>query len=325
MKLQLALLALCACGAALALPGLLDDTLDVQRQDIIDEVNSANGNWVAGNNTRFFGMSIAEFKRTHCGVLGGPRPRLMRMAPKTNVTALPTDFDARSNWGHCKTISQIRDQSMCGSCWAFGAVEAQADRMCIASKGKFNSALSAQDMTSCCVSCGMGCNGGYPESAWQYWHETGLVTEAAYPYELPSCDHHVTGSKPPCGPEKPTPQCNKHKISGVRFKGLSAYSVRGSIQDMMQEIVENGPVEGAFTVYEDFVTYKSGVYKHTTGSMLGGHAIKVMGYGTEGGEDYWLVANSWNEDWGDKGTFKIARGNDECGIEDGLVAGQAPH
>jgi cathepsin B len=47
--------------------------------------------------------------------------------------------------------------------------------------------------------------------------------------------------------------------------------------------------------------------QHTTGEELGGHAIKIMGWGTEAGVDYWLVANSWNEDWGDKGTFKIRR------------------
>jgi len=55
--------------------------------------------------------------------------------------------------------------------------------------------------------------------------------------------------------------------------------------------------------------------------MLGGHAIKIMGWGVEDGTPYWLVANSWNEDWGDKGTFKILRGQDECGIESGVVAG----
>jgi len=60
-----------------------------------------------------------------------------------------------------------------------------------------------------------------------------------------------------------------------------------------------GPVEGAFTVYEDFLTYKSGVYSHKSGSALGGHAIKILGYGTENGTPYWLCANSWNEDWGD--------------------------
>jgi cathepsin B len=31
---------------------------------------------------------------------------------------------------------------------------------------------------------------------------------------------------------------------------------------------------------------------------------------------------AWNEDWGDKGYFKISRGNNECGIEDGIVAGE---
>mmetsp|Transcript_30518 Transcript_30518/g.81405 ORF Transcript_30518/g.81405 Transcript_30518/m.81405 type:complete len:96 (-) Transcript_30518:311-598(-) len=83
----------------------------------------------------------------------------------------------------------------------------------------------------------------------------------------------------------------------------------------------NGPVEAAFTVYADFLTYKSGVYQHVTGAELGGHAIKIFGWGTEDGNDYWLVANSWNEDWGDKGTFKILRGSDECGIESDVVAG----
>lgn len=79
--------------------------------------------------------------------------------------------------------------------------------------------------------------------------------------------------------------------------------------------------KGAFTVYADFLTYRSGVYQHTTGEELGGHAIKILGWGVEDGTDYWLVANSWNEDWGDKGFFKILRGSDECGIESGIVAG----
>jgi len=45
----------------------------------------------------------------------------------------------------------------------------------------------------------------------------------------------------------------------------------------------NGPVEGSFTVYEDFLSYKSGVYVHTTGSEEGGHAIKILGWGNENG------------------------------------------
>ena len=50
---------------------------------------------------------------------------------------------------------------------------------------------------------------------------------------------------------------------------------------------------------------------------LGGHAIRLLGWGVEEGTPYWLVANSWNYDWGDGGTFKILRGSDHCGIESG--------
>lgn len=70
----------------------------------------------------------------------------------------------------------------------------------------------------------------------------------------------------------------------------------------------NGPAECAFTVYEDFLTYKTGVYVHKTGKALGGHAVKMMGWGVENSTPYWLIANSWNSDWGDKGFFKIIRG-----------------
>ena len=53
-------------------------------------------------------------------------------------------------------------------------------------------------------------------------------------------------------------------------------------------------MEGAFTVYEDFMNYQSGVYEHVTGNVVGGHAIKVLGWGiSDTGVPYWLCANSW--------------------------------
>jgi cathepsin B len=82
-----------------------------------------------------------------------------------------------------------------------------------------------------------------------------------------------------------------------------------------------GPVSAAFTVYNDFLTYESGVYVHTSGSALGGHAVKIFGWGVEDGTPYWSVANSWNPTWGDGGTFKILRGKNECGIEGQITAG----
>merc|ERR1712085_218120 len=76
--------------------------------------------------------------------------------------------------------------------------------------------------------------------------------------------------------------------------------------------MSSGPLAVAFTVYADFPTYKSGVYQHVSGSELGGHAVEMIGWGTDSGTDYWLIKNSWNEQWGDNGTFKILRGSNEC-------------
>lgn len=63
--------------------------------------------------------------------------------------------------------------------------------------------------------------------------------------------------------------------------------------------MRNGPVQTAFNVYEDFLSYKSGVYSHVTGSPVGGHAVKIIGWGVDKDTQlpYWLIANSWNTDW----------------------------
>eukprot|EP01108_Squamamoeba_japonica_P007836 TRINITY_DN67_c0_g1_i2.p1 TRINITY_DN67_c0_g1~~TRINITY_DN67_c0_g1_i2.p1 ORF type:complete len:279 (-),score=59.54 TRINITY_DN67_c0_g1_i2:113-949(-) len=235
------------------------------------------------------------------------------------IAALPHSFDARENWPHCWTIKQIRDQSACGSCWAFSSVEAMSDRLCTYGVHA-NVSLSAQQMNSCCDECGNGCNGGQITTPWVYWTNTGLVSNECEPYTLPSCDHHVPGPHPCPKQEYPTPQCVfNHCPTGASWKPFfganPSYTTDGE-QAIMAELVKNGPVQTAFTVFNDFPTYKSGVYQRTPGATpLGGHAVKIIGYGVEGGLPYWLVANSWNAQWGDHGLFKIRRGVDECGIE----------
>merc|ERR1712224_45874 len=89
------------------------------------------------------------------------------------------------------------------------------------------------------------------------------------------------------------------------------------VTNIQKELMTNGPVQVAFTVYKSFMSYKSGVYKKHWWEVIpeGGHAVKLVGWGTEDGNDYWLVANSWNTNWGLKGFFKIARGDNQCGIE----------
>ena len=90
-------------------------------------------------------------------------------------------------------------------------------------------------------------------------------------------------------------------------------------EDVKLEILTNGPVETGFMVYEDFIGYESGVYKYTEGSLLGGHAVKIIGWGTENGVSHWIAANSWGEGWGENGFFRIQEG--ECKFEAQVITG----
>ncbi|MFM7857474.1 MAG: C1 family peptidase, partial [Flammeovirgaceae bacterium] len=91
------------------------------------------------------------------------------------------------------------------------------------------------------------------------------------PYSLPPCDHHVNGTYGPCETKFETPECSNSCQSGYPktleqdlSMGASIYAVPSNEQKIMTEILQNGSVECAFTVYEDFLNYRSGVYKHTS-------------------------------------------------------------
>ena len=259
-----------------------------------------------------------------------------------DIAAIPAEFDSRTAWPNCESLREVRDQSDCGSCWAFGAIEAATDRICIATKGANKAHLSTEDMVGCCSSCGFGCNGGDPGAAWQYLASTGAVTGGNYgdnswcsAYSMPWCEHHNNHTTyPPCGgSEYPTPACPTQCDSGSTYQTpfakdkhifKSAYSIGSDPSQIQQEIMTNGPVEVSFTVYADFEAYTGGVYQHVSGDELGGHAVKMIGWGVDNstGVPYWTLANSWNSDWGEGGFFRIIRGVDECGIEDYAVAGQ---
>jgi cathepsin B len=318
---------------------------DALRHAMIAKVNSMNSSWTAGFNRRFAGQPITAIKR-QLGVRDVNPPVWKRPPIKVHtgfdIAALPTSFDSRQQWPNCPTIKEIRDQSDCGSCWAFGAVEAASDRICIDTQGAKNAHLSAEDMVGCCSACGFGCDGGDPASAWNYLTTTGAVTGGNYgdeswcsAYSLPNCEHHNNHTTyPPCGPsEYPTPACptacDSQSTYGTPFAQdkhifATSYSVPADPVQIQQEILTSGPIEVAFTVYADFEQYSSGVYQHVSGDELGGHAVKILGWGVDSASNlpYWLVANSWNNDWGENGYFRILRGADECGIEDYGVAGK---
>ena len=258
----------------------------------------------------------------------GVKPRNSTLPKKEwmETLDLPAEFDAREKWPNCPSIKEVRDQGCCGSCWAFGAVEAISDRNCIASNEKRTADISAEDVLSCCQSCGDGCNGGYPDQAWKYWVNEGIVTGGLYqgtgcrPYSIQDCAHE--------GGEVETPECTKECVSGYgkeyskdKSYGKRAYEVSG-VDQIRKELMDNGPLEVTFAVYRDFMDYTSGVYQRHSSDLTGYHAVKLIGWGEENGTPYWLCTNSWNTVWGDQGYFKILRGSNECEIESGIFGGE---
>ena len=146
----------------------------------------------------------------------------------------------------------------------------------------------------------MGCNGGWLDKTWNFLASTGIPTD--------KCVSYKSGD----GRTKQCPAKCDDGSAIQTYKVKTSRSVRGGAA-MKEEIMHSGPVEVGFTVYQDFMSYKSGIYKHTSGGILGGHAVKAVGWGIENGTKYWIMTNSWNTNWGEQGHFRIAEG--QCGID----------
>ena len=82
----------------------------------------------------------------------------------------------------------------------------------------------------------------------------------------------------------------------------------------MKEIKVYGLVASELIIFADFMAYKSGIYAPTSTQEIGVHAVKIVGYGSQGGIDYWTADNSWGPSWGEDGYFRIKIGTN-CNIE----------
>ncbi|XP_023017925.2 cathepsin B [Leptinotarsa decemlineata] len=314
-----------------------EDIPDPLSDEFIEHINKLNLSWKAGRNFHK-SVKFSDVKRL-LGVLPGkPSIQLKTVYPSKvdKNTTVPVSFDSRKKWSNCESIRTIRDQANCGACWAFASVEAMSDRLCIASNQTKQISVSAEDLLACCgMKCGKGCNGGFIAQAWMYWNTDGIVTGGNYErydgcvaYSIAPCEHNKTGIYKNCTYIAETPQCKRQcdditlNYTSQKTYGHKPYTIIGYEKDIQLEIMTNGPVAATLEVYSDLFSYKSGVYRKSNYSkFVGLHAGKIIGWGVEKNVSYWLIANSWNEDWGTNGFFKIVRGEDHCGIESTVVAG----
>ena len=291
--------------AGAAAPGRADEL--VQRVNLMPSAG-----WTAQVFKDSATLSASAIKASYLGVLSVPEATYTQPASPTD-TSLPSDFDWRTaNDSVADCIGSINNQLKCGSCWAVSSVETFGDRRCLAlRKQGFREprvAFSALDLVACdkmckfITRCCRGCAGGYPSLAWKFIQEKGVVTDRCMPYNLTKqllC---------------PVPKCFGPRAQQRVYKVKKYSKIYGGAPSIEKELLTSGPVQATFTVYEDFMHYHSGVYKHVTGKELGLHAVKIVGYGRDtNGTKYWSVANSWGTTWGNEGYFKIAVG--ECGFE----------
>lgn len=202
-------------------------------------------------------------------------------------TIIPENYDFREKFSEC--TGKVVSQGNCSSGYALALMSMISDRLCLVTGKRIS--LSAQDVISCDNVTNEGCSKGYTFHAYKYVSAQGLRTEECMPY---AHGRHV--------------DCNKRCPNTLSLTDkLSNLCGLGSIESIKREILINGPVVKGIPVYDDFLTYKSGIYtsKDSRYVYAGLHVVKVVGWGEEDGMKYWLIENTWGSDWGENGYGKI--------------------
>ena len=240
-----------------------------------------------------------------------------------SLNSLPTSF----NWGHADIDKQtgygipgnndyttrIKNQApnfhwwwedLCGNCYAFAAMAALESAIEIERDSPdSNPDLSEQFL----ISCGLGCDGATPSEILTFLknEDKGAIPESCFNFESEESDNIPYCSE----------KCSNWKDDQVVLTGgfgLSSYpdAIKGAL-------IEYGPLYAGMEAYADFDTYTGGVYEHSSGELLGWHAVVIIGYNDDPDPGYWICKNSWGTGWGINGWFKIKYG--ECEIEEQIA------
>jgi len=271
----------------------------------IQEHNQTNASYTVGHN-QFSDWTAAEYK----SILGYKRDEL-------KVSKTPKKFDTSANassvnWVDAGAVTPVKDQGQCGSCWAFSTTGSLEGAHFVAT-GELLS-FSEQQLVDCAyLSYGnLACNGGLQEYAYNYY-------EDGHKAELESVYSYFSGTTTHKG------DC-QYDASSTTSVSVSSYdAVTPDSVSEMKAALNQQPL--AVSIEADrlcFQFYTSGVLDNTACGTNLDHAVLAVGYGTENGQEYWLVKNSWNTTWGDQGYIKLAivDGKGICGVQ---MEPLAPH
>jgi C1A family cysteine protease len=272
-------------------------------------IKAANAEWVAGKTS--VSELTAEQRKKLLGYVPGAGEESLDQrihASAAKISAIksavgaPAAFDWRNANGH-NYITPVKDQKHCGSCVAFGTTAAVEGTFRVQS-GNPNLAIDLSEASLFfCIGPGAGA-GACPDGGWYMtpamdgYKNIGVPDDACYPY---------TDQNQACH------QCSDWQTRAVKITG---WHTVGSAADIKSWLSTRGPLATCFTVYDDFFAYTSGVYRHVSGGVAGGHCVCVVGYSDAGG--FWICKNSWGTGWGESGFFCIAYG--ECGIDSTMWA-----
>jgi C1A family cysteine protease len=246
----------------------------------VEESNKKNS-WKSGLN-QFADMTVEEFKIKFTGLR--PEAKKVRQVSATPVEKrkAPSSVD----WRAKGAVTPIKNQGQCGSCWAFSTT-GSLEGLNFIKHGALLS-FSEQQLVDCSGSYGNnGCNGGLMDSGFRYVKDHGVELESRYPYTARD------GA------------CNYVK-SDIRFQNTGFTDVPRDNEAALATAVAQQPVSVAVDA-PPFMYYTGGIFNDRNCGNSLDHGVLAVGYGSESGQDYWIVKNSWGASWGEKGYIRMAR------------------
>lgn len=208
------------------------------------------------------------------------------------------DTPATVDWREKGAVTAVQDQGRCKSDYAFSVLGAIESHYFI--HARHSIVLSEQQVIDCSNAEGnLGCSSGTTDATYKYIMKAGgLNSFLVYPYKA-----DVSGT---CG----------FSDTSITAKITSFVTLpSGNEQQLQNAVAHIGPVSATITVVDSFNQYTTGVYDEPNCAGTNKQDVLIVGYGTEGGKDYWLVKNSKGLSFGDKGYIKMSRNkNNQCGI-----------